>query len=105
MSAESKRRWRNKDPKRYAEYERERAQARRSGWWGATNIHSLPAADVRECVSSDSYYRYERSAKRFLQKMNHARWGAGWRNLMTLSVREEVQRSGMYQRAPRRRGA
>jgi hypothetical protein len=76
MSAESKRRWRRKNHDRYAAYERQRAQARRSGWWEAKNIQSVPVRDARECVSSDSYYRYERSAKRIVQKMNHARWGS-----------------------------
>lgn len=91
MSAESKRRWRVRNSERYAEYERKRAQARRSGWWGAMSIGSCPADDARECASSSSYYRYERSAKRMIQKMNHARWGSDWRRAIELPERERLQ--------------
>jgi hypothetical protein len=86
MSAKSKRRWREQNSERYATYERERAQARRSGRWG-----SRFSNDAQECLSSDSYYRYERSGRRLLQKMNHSRWGSNWRTIIALPVQEQVR--------------
>lgn len=68
MSTESKRAWRKANPERYAEYERIRARARRDGYWD--RWEALAAGrEPNECISSDSYYRYEHSTKRLLSRL------------------------------------
>jgi hypothetical protein len=65
MSTYSKRGWRKAELERYAEYKRIRAQARRDRYWD--RWEALAAGrEPRECVASDSYYRYENNTKRFL---------------------------------------
>jgi hypothetical protein len=73
-ATERKRRWRLEHPEQSREYERRRAQARRRGHWGETIVSLTPQ---RPCASADSYYRYERTIKRVLQKMNWRRLGPG----------------------------
>ena len=69
MSTESKRRWRANNPERSDAYERKRAQARRSGWWGAEHMWKSQPDDARECASSESYYRYEMNGHRYLSRL------------------------------------
>ena len=63
---ERKRRWREANPERSAEYEADRAEARRNGYWGRWE-RGKPKP--RECLSSDSYYRYERGIGRTLAQL------------------------------------
>jgi hypothetical protein len=72
-STERKRIWRREHPEQSREAERLRAQARRWGHWG----ESMFAADRRPCASQDSYYRYEWSVRRFLQRINWPKIGPG----------------------------
>ena len=67
MSTESKRAWREAELERYAEYKRIRAQARRDRYWDRWVLAA--GREPRECLSSDSYYRYENSTKRFLSRL------------------------------------
>ncbi len=92
MGTRSKRLWREKNPELYAAYERKRAQARRRGSWLTLDQRIGTDAGTLEqnvCKSSASYFRYEISAKRMLQKMNHARWGSDWRSIVVLPVKEQ----------------
>lgn len=65
---ERKLQWRERNPERYAEYERLRAQARRRGYWG---VWESGQPKPRLCRASDSYWRYENSSKRLLQRIRH----------------------------------
>jgi len=65
-ATERKRAWRAKNPERSRQAERERAQARRDGCWGG-----MPGG------SHESYWRYEASMKRFMQRTFWPRYGAG----------------------------
>ena len=69
MSTESKRAWRAANPERYAEYERIRALARREGYWDRWEALAV-GRGPRECLTSDSHYRYEYSTKRFLSRLS-----------------------------------
>jgi hypothetical protein len=68
MSTESKRAWREAELERYAEYKRIRAQARRDRYWD--RWEALAAGrEPRECLTSDSHYRYEYSTTRFISRL------------------------------------
>ena len=86
-SADRKRLWRARNPEASSTAERQRAQARRSGYWGAV---VLGGDAPRPCRSSKSYARYEDSTKRFMQRMFWPRYGAG----TTTMSREEFRAAG-----------
>ena|SRR5438445_13297542 len=73
---ERKRAWRLRNPERSQEAERRRAKARRDGFWDPMRKLGDPAPS-RPCASNKSYYRYEWSVRRMLQKMNWRRIGPG----------------------------
>jgi hypothetical protein len=74
MSPDSKRAWREAELERYAEYKRIRAQARRDRHWD--RWEALAAGrELRECLSSDSYYRYEKSEKRGVSRLRRSSQG------------------------------
>lgn len=58
MTTDSKRAWREAELERYAEYKRIRAQARRDRYWDRWEA-LVVGREPRECLSSDSYCRYE----------------------------------------------
>jgi hypothetical protein len=89
MSAQSKRRWRESNPERYAEYEQRRAQARRDGCWDLWN-ECVTGSEPRVCRSSDSYHRYEWGVRRTLQKMHRRRFGSDWRTALSLPLEERL---------------
>ena len=82
---ERKRAWRLDHPERAREAERTRAQARRNGYWQPILGQALVV-----CASSDSYWRYENTMKRFKQRLFWPRYGAG----TTTMTREEFRAQG-----------
>jgi hypothetical protein len=70
---ERKRAWRLRNPERSRTAERERAQARRHGFWGKRDL----GVTSRPCTSQDSYYKYELSTRRMLERINWPTVGAG----------------------------
>jgi hypothetical protein len=71
--AERKRLWRQRNPERSREAERQRAQARRYGWWGTLELGKKP----RLCASSASYWKHEHSSARYMQRLWYPTVGAG----------------------------
>jgi len=86
---ERKRAWRLRNPERSQMAERERAQARRDGYWNYWRTLTL-AREPRPCGSHDSYWRYEHTLKRMKQRMFWPRYGAG----TTTMTREEFRTRG-----------
>jgi hypothetical protein len=82
----TKRAWRERNPERSREAERVRAAARRAGYWGELTLGVAP----RRCASAESYFRYENSTQRFLQRTFWPRHGAG----TTKMTDEEFRASG-----------
>jgi hypothetical protein len=70
-ATERKRRWRASNPERSAAYERDRAHARRFGYWPGTFELGKPGS-AKVCASADSYAAYERRwyLERYLSRMN-----------------------------------
>src|SRR2546426_7512275 len=111
---ERKRAWRREHPERSREAERQRAQARREGYWGC-HVCGQPVtpgdkycSPCREgdalgraalgltrrlCASEGSYRRYELSVRRMLQKMNWRRIGPG---SMKMSVEQRAAAGRAY---------
>jgi hypothetical protein len=85
-ATERKRAWRLRHPEASQTAERERAQARRDGYWGSVEAGSVP----RRCASHDSYWRYESTVKRMKQRMFWPHYGAG----TTRMTREELRAAG-----------
>jgi hypothetical protein len=73
---ERKRQWRAAHPAESARAERERAQARRSGYWNELTL-GCGTDTRRPCASAASYARYESSLGRCKQRMFWPRYGAG----------------------------
>ena len=73
---ERKRAWRLRNPERSQAAERERAQARRDGYWNYWRTLTL-GQEPRPCRSHDSYRRYENTIKRMKQRLFWPRYGAG----------------------------
>jgi len=90
-STERKRRWRLANPERSRESERRRAAARRSGWWSREN--------GVECRSSDSYWRYEYTWARHMQRLCWPMLGAGAHRLPTEEFSRRVKAWGDKRRA------
>jgi hypothetical protein len=63
-STERKRAWRLRHPEASQTAERERAQARRDGYWG----DSMLGVVRKPCQSSESYWRHENTWGRFIQR-------------------------------------
>jgi hypothetical protein len=80
---ERKRAWRVRNPEASRENERQRAQARRDGYWGQLT----PGVAPLPCQSSESYARYEATMQRMKQRMFWPRYGAG----TTTMTREEFR--------------
>ena len=72
-STERKRAWRLRNPEQSREAERERAKARRNGYWGDMSLGQA----LRFCQSSESYRRYENSHERYAQRLWYPKLGAG----------------------------
>jgi hypothetical protein len=70
---ERKRLWRERNPEASRAAERERAQARRRGFWGESKLGQTP----RPCASYGSYWRYENSPTRMWQRVYYPLAGAG----------------------------
>jgi len=87
--AERKRAWRLRNPERGQTAERERARARRDGYWNYWRTLTL-GQDPRPCASHDSYWRYENTLKRMQQRIFWPRYGAG----TTTMTREEFRARG-----------
>jgi len=93
-STERKRAWRLRHPEASQTAERQRAQARRDGYWGRVFIEDgmeVRGRDLnRPCQSGDSYWRYENTIQRMKQRWFWPRYGAG----TTKMTREEFQAAG-----------
>jgi hypothetical protein len=74
---ERKRAWRLRNPERSRTAERNRALARRRGYYGRLVLGEAP----RLCASSDSYMRYEQSMARFDQRFWYPIVGGGGHRL------------------------
>src|SRR5260370_13663897 len=85
-STERKRAWRFRHPERSAQAERERARARRDGFWGQRAL----GVPLRLCASHESYWRHENTEGRMRQRLFYPRYGAGAHHM----TREEFKAAG-----------
>jgi len=86
-STERKRACRLDHPEQSREAERLRAQARRNGYWGTPTLGGPP---LRPCASSDSYWRYEATIERFMQRTFWPKYGAGTARMSNEEFRERT---------------
>jgi hypothetical protein len=87
---ERKRAWRLRNPEQSRRAERERAQARRDGYWGSLE---LGQQSPRLCQSSESYWRYENSQARWNQRLWYPKLGAAAHRL---SQKERAEAIAAY---------
>ena len=99
MSTQSKRQWRLSNPERSRTAERERAQARRDGFWdywsGVQARFIDPTCAISEpkpCASTESYQRYELSSNRYRQRLLYPRFGPSAHRLSREELRAQSER-------------
>jgi|GraSoiStandDraft_25_1057303.scaffolds.fasta_scaffold03224_2 hypothetical protein len=91
---ERKRAWRLRNPEHRREAERERAKARRNGYWGDMALGQAP----RLCQSSESYERYESSHARWNQRLWYPKLGAGAHRMSKAERAEAIRAYGQRRR-------
>jgi hypothetical protein len=89
-NTERKRRWRARNPEASRTAERERAKARRQGFWG----DAQPGVKPKPCASHDSYWHHEHSDARMSQRLWYTKLGAGAHRLTKKQRRAAIKAWG-----------